>query len=255
MPTRKLVTFSTIENNELVDIELPGNVPLKELLPELSTILFDNAHNIALGDLSFFDEEGKRISLTKSLDAQKILNSERLWIQFGNQAQPLEQSPQYRVRQLPGSRRKPAAAQKLSGPGDALNEIAKDRRGSIKTGTSPELKIDQPCLLYDEGERGYIFFLGPSLVGIGRPKQGYKPDIDLSEIDIAKVSSRPHAEIEKKGAKYLLRTLKAKNGMFVNDAELSQNETRVLEDGDVLQFGFQGAKLSFRLPEPKKKKS
>lgn len=256
MPTRKLITFSTIGNSELVDVELPGDAPLKELIPDLAAVLFDNHKRLPLEEISLFDLEGRRVNLAKSLDAQKILNSERLLIQVGKETQAASPDPGEKSIMLNTGKWALPVSRKLISPDDALNELAKDRRGSINLGLPSDLELEHPCLLYEDGLRGYLFILDDSIASIGRPRQGYQPDIDIGEIDVAKVSSRPHAEIEKIGKKFVLRALKATNGMFVNDAEVPENEVRILEDRDVLQFGFQGVRLIFRLAntKPQKKK-
>lgn len=234
-----------------MDVELPGDIPLKELLPDIFKVLLQNPEAKDLKNISLRNEEGDSLDVKKSLDAQNILNSEILWIDFGDgskQAHPARKQPP--VLQANGTKKKKVTEnRKPSQSVQPINEIATDRRGQIKLREKAEFKVEHPCLLYEGDEKGYVFILGDSLASLGRPKKDYRPDIDLSEIDIAKVSSRPHAEIEKKDGKYFLRALKATNGMFVNSAEMALNETRMLEDRDVLQVGFQGVKLVFRMPK------
>lgn len=256
MSTRKIIAFSSSQNPGRVDVELPGNVPLQELLPDLMKTLFNTVGPEDLKNVSMSNEEGDLLDLKKSLDKNGILNSETISVDTGISTltiPTIRQSQGARSIRENGDRRNTSefiVENEVSRP---ITELAKDRRGHLRRVGRQEIKVEQPCLIYDADDQGFIFVLGNAVSSIGRPKGDYKPNIDLSEIDLEKVSSRPHAEIEKKGNTYILRALKTTNEMFVNGAEIASDETRALKDKDVLQFGFQGVKLVFRLPKPSQK--
>jgi hypothetical protein len=254
MATRKIIAFSSPQNSGHVDVELPGDVPLQELLPDLIKTLFDNADSKDLENASLLNEEGELLDIKKSLDKNGIQNSETISIETGGNTQTISairQTQGIRSTKRSANHKKPAVSAGEDGSVKPTSELAKDRRGQLGKARKSGIKVEHPCLLYENDDQGYLFILGSPLSSIGRPKRDYKPNIDLSEIDLHKVSSRHHAEIEKKGSKFVLRALETTNGMRVNESDMDVNETRVLQDNDVLQFGFQGVKLVFRLP-PKK---
>jgi hypothetical protein len=253
MSTRKIISFSAADGSELVDVELPGDIPLRELMPDLLKTLFQDAETREIAKFVLLNEEGEPLDLKKTLEKNEIRNSETISIETETLLPTLPSTtPKHRSHL--NNQRKQAALPDQEPSIKPVSEVAKDRRGQLHKAGKQEFKVEHPCLLFDHEDQAYIFILGNPLSSIGRPKGNYKPDIDLSEIDIDRISSRPHAEIEKKDSSYILRALKTTNEMFVNGAEMDFNETRVLEDNDVLQFGFQGVKLVFRLPKPSKNK-
>lgn len=109
-------------------------------------------------------------------------------------------------------------------------------------------QIHEPSLVSEDGK---IFVLGKKTMEIGRPSKYGSPDIDLSELDISFVSSRNHAVIIPAEGNYILKPNNTMNGTFVNSREISSGEDHVLQTGDILEFGYGGVKMTYRLPKGK----
>jgi predicted component of type VI protein secretion system len=74
-------------------------------------------------------------------------------------------------------------------------------------------------------------------------------DINIAQYYTKMISSRKHAVIESTKDGFALRPEKTTNSTFVNGVEVPAGETRILRDGDRVQFGFQGLELVFKAPE------
>ena len=95
----------------------------------------------------------------------------------------------------------------------------------------------------------HVFHLQRKVNRIGR-RDSVKgiPDIDLTAIDLDKISHREHAQIFWQNGEYTLVVLPdgAKgNGLFVNGHEIKMNERVRLANGDKLVFGQGGVELIF----------
>jgi len=96
-------------------------------------------------------------------------------------------------------------------------------------------------------ENGRTFPLG-SLVVIGRTdaKSGIFVEIDLGDfVSDPKIISRRHAQIEQQGGHYYLVDLGSVNGTKLNGQQVLKNSRCLLQDGDRLEFGRHGVKLTF----------
>ena len=235
MSNRLFVTFHEKRTNEEVDLELSGNKPLNELLPHLIKVLYwpkPDSENPSHYEIR--TEDGVVLDKNKKLIEQGVQNSDDLYIGIDENVigEP------------------PADDQSVSPADDEMTAYMapapQDRRGYFTPKRQIEYPISAPSLV---SEKGYIFVIGDSTVLIGRKAMGVEPDIDLSEIDFKNISSKKHAEIYKDKGTILLKPLNTKNGTFVNGVEVSPGSKRVLENHDVIQFGFrQGEKLIFRTP-------
>jgi len=70
-------------------------------------------------------------------------------------------------------------------------------------------------------------------------------------LDVDMRSSRQHAIIQKSGDAFELHALRTTNGTFINGQELPTGQACRLSNRDIIQFGFRGVKLIFRLPGKK----
>lgn len=77
------------------------------------------------------------------------------------------------------------------------------------------------------------------VVYIGREdrKTGHIPDVDLSEIDKGKVTSRKHAYISYSDGKYKIADQGSLNGTFINSTKLEKNIEYDLKNGDEIILG------------------
>ena len=114
-------------------------------------------------------------------------------------------------------------------------EVKTSGRGDVETRT------------FLQSESGEIFHLNTSKVVIGRKdvKRGLLVDLDLAPYDTGRVVSRRHAWIEKRGNGFFIIDLASTNGTKVNGKRLASREAHHLEDGDVIEFGRNGVKLTF----------
>jgi hypothetical protein len=96
-------------------------------------------------------------------------------------------------------------------------------------------------------ESGLVMDLDPVPAVVGRAGRDFHPDIDLSALDRRKVVSRRHARFIKSDDAYSIRPEATTNGTFVNGSEIAPGSERLLDDGDRLQFGWNGVELVFRV--------
>ena len=236
MSNRLFLTFHDARTNEEVDLELPGNQTLSELLPYLIKVLYwPNPDSNDPSHYSIKTEDGIALDMGIKLVEQGMQNSEDLWIS-------VDEAVIGRIAQ--------AESETLNADDNTayMAPAPIDRRGYFPPKQPYEISISEPSLV---SEKGFIFILGDPPVLIGRKAMAVEPTIDLSEIDFKNISSKKHAEIYIEENKYFLHALKTTNGTFVNGTEITSGSKRFLNDRDVIQFGFsQGAKLIFRLPTP-----
>jgi CRP-like cAMP-binding protein len=87
-----------------------------------------------------------------------------------------------------------------------------------------------------------------STVGRYDPVTELAPDVDLSELDTQRSTSRRHARISERGGKFYVREeIGTANGTFVGAERLQTGIERVLADGDAVRFGR--VDFQFRLVE------
>ncbi len=107
-----------------------------------------------------------------------------------------------------------------------------------------KIPVEAPSLV---SSKGTVFVLGPSPVSIGR--RGKKnPDIDLTGLDTELISSQEHAEVWIEKKTFMLVVKDTVNGTYLNGVELVPDGKYPLQEGDAIDFGYEGVKLIFRLP-------
>ncbi len=105
---------------------------------------------------------------------------------------------------------------------------------------------DASAFLRAEG--GGIFPVAGRVTLIGRtdPKSGIFVDVDLSPLlSDPKIVSRRHAQIEQEGDHFYVTDLNSVNGTKLNGERLPPKERKPLWDGDTLEVGRNGARLTF----------
>lgn len=85
-----------------------------------------------------------------------------------------------------------------------------------------------------------------TLIGRRDIKHNILPDLDLTELDTLKITSRRHACIEFDQKSYVVSDLGSSNGTWVNGDRLRPKESRVLKEGDEITFGRNGVRVVFR---------
>ncbi|MCA1581051.1 MAG: cyclic nucleotide-binding domain-containing protein [Acidobacteria bacterium] len=91
-------------------------------------------------------------------------------------------------------------------------------------------------------EGGAEFFLnreGDTLVGRADPVTGITPDVDLTNLDGQRSTSRRHAKLYQMGGVfYIMEEIGVMNGTFVNDKRLATGAPAAVNHGDILKFGL-----------------
>jgi pSer/pThr/pTyr-binding forkhead associated (FHA) protein len=237
---RRFVTLRGKYGHDEVDLEMPGDVPIGQLLPDLIKALnWPMAEGSQPLRYLIRTESGSILEESETFLTAGIENSDVLWITLAEGIDAEETS-----ESLVDGAETTSEAGPIRGfaPVASTNPSPKDRRGTLAPPRSVRFPIHEPSLI---SSQGLIFVLGKPPITIGRSSHEHQPDIDLTEIDIEIVSSRQHAEIHADGDRFVLIPKQTTNGTFVNGVELLPEEKHILEDEDVVQFGFEGVELIF----------
>lgn len=111
-----------------------------------------------------------------------------------------------------------------------------DSRGYIHflEGSSSEEINEDKVVIY---KGGVIYKEVPLIYDemiFGRNSISFEPDVDLSEIDLDKNTSRKHLMIYKCEGKYFARNLSMKNSVHVERFSVKPNESKELEDENLI---------------------
>ena len=96
-------------------------------------------------------------------------------------------------------------------------------------------------------ESGVLLPLESNNVIIGRKdlQMQIPLDLDLASRDAGHAVSRRHACIEREGGNYFLLDLQSTNGTRLNGASVVPGRKMPLHDGDAVEFGLGGVRLTF----------
>ena len=225
MTQRLFITLGSRQRKDRVLLEMPGDQPMQGMMQDLAQVVgWKEFEDVPSGALCLETEEGEKLPESQTLSDAGISSSEVLFLA----SKEPQTSPEEKKRES----------------GGANGAEAPDRRPAVSEHVLEILR--QPRLA---GLRGLMFIIGKPRNVIGRSGKGITPDIDLSEWDVQMISSRKHAVIESTKDGFVLRPEKTTNSTFVNGVEVPAGETRILRDGDRIQFGFQGLELVFKAPE------
>jgi len=220
MAQRLFITIGSRDRKDRVLMEMPGGSPVREWIDHLvRSIEWTGIGTACPGGHHLETEDGGRLAGGESLLAAGITGSDLLYLEPGGD-EPAE------------------CIDGAEGGQAALQEAAK----GISAGELTRL----PRFL---GPQGLVFLIENPPLNIGRAGKGSAPDIDLSNWDAGMVASRKHAVLETSGGLFFLRPEKTTNGTFLNGVEVPAGESRVLGDGDRIQFGFGGLELTFKNPQ------
>lgn len=238
---RRYVTLRGPHAREEIELEMPGDVEIRELMPDILKALGWPEVGSA-GSLIYrlFSESGEGLDDSQTLEGLGVQNSDVISIRPGDEPE----SPEHLGQEV--------TVEKHAEEGSARQlpqRSAGQPMGSQSPGlTAPPYEstiIDEPCLV---SSKGIVFVIGQGPAMIGRPGKGSKPAVDLTELDAGIVSSRNHAEIRLDGGEYILHVRETTNGTLVNGVDLEAGDSRVLRHGDRIQFGFKGVELTFQVP-------
>jgi hypothetical protein len=217
---KKVITLRSLELENGITLELPGEQPISKLIPEILKVLqwpetFNNkliAYTLKIDD--------KELNQALSLDQLGVENFQTIWITSPKQAQTTT-----------------TKLREIDIPINIDNSLPFWER----------ITVSEPCLV---SSRGLVFNLRKPTTLIGRNDENNSVDIDLSELEnYCFISSRKHAEIIRSDQAYILHPYRTTNGTFLNGIELNAGEIYPLTNGDIIQFGSWGVQLAFKRPE------
>lgn len=86
------------------------------------------------------------------------------------------------------------------------------------------------------------FSLPPNftVIRLGKPKDQFIPDIDVSDLPHANFVSRRHAEIHEEDGSFYLVDLGSSNGTYLNNVKLTPKQRHPLQLGDKIDLGHGG---------------
>jgi len=221
MPQRLFVTLGSRQRKDRVLLEMPGDQPMQGMLQDLAQVVgWKEFEDTPPGGLCLETEEGEKLPESQTLTEAGISSSDLLFLA----AKEAQTTPATKKAEEAG----PESAETPGGKPSVSEHVLEILR--------------QPRL---EGPHGLVFIIGKPSNVIGRSGKGITPDIDLSEWDPKMISSRKHAVIESTKDGFVLRPEKTTNSTFVNGVEVPAGDSRILKEGDRIQFGFQGLELVF----------
>ena len=235
---RRFITLRAEHSSEELDLELPADRTVADLLPEIVRALGwpgeQAGHSI---QYQLLNEAGELISEAGNLIEAGVENSDVLWIQMtGLPSVPTPPEDRSSDAVAAPKRRQavPLGLDSTAG--------APERKGSLPPPVETGVEILKPSMASREG---IVFELGEARTLVGRSGRGFQPDIDLTDLDPEYAASRRHALLEAQNEGIVITALVTTNGTFLNGAELAPGSKQVLSDGDEIQFGVEGVKLTF----------
>ena len=186
----------------------------------------------------FFGEMSVLEDLPRTASARALKACRLLQINSSTFDQMLRSNPEIAVRMM----------RKLS---RRLRRIDEEREEGSRPDkqpvpvTEPEEVTAQRLLHRDTGIEFPLSSSPESTVGRQDPVTGIDPEIDLTEVDTDRSTSRRHAKIHRRSGKFFLtEEIGTTNGTFINGARLQTGVPFELHVGDEVQFGL--VKLDFR---------
>jgi hypothetical protein len=221
MTQRLFITLGSRQRKDRVLLEMPGDQPIRDLMQDLAQVVdWKELAEIPPAALCLETEEGEQLAGSQTLADAGVSSSDLLFLT--SKAIRPSPTPQAAEQGAPDNAEPPSGKSSVS---EHVLEI-----------------LRQPRLA---GPRGLVFLLEKPRLVVGRSGKGAVPDIDLTEWDTKMIASRKHAVIEQTKDGFVLRPEKSTNGTFVNGVEVPAGSSRVLKEGDRIQFGFQGLELFF----------
>jgi hypothetical protein len=240
--SRRFLTVEAEHHPERIDLELRGDLRLQLLFPMLITTLgwrMVNEENTIPYRLIAVTEGGYEVELKGSdtLISANIPSGSTLRVMTGKAFGTKASSSQETALFI-------QSAENGFSVGIPISPSPHDRRGTIAAPKRDE-QIKEPSLI---SSSGVIFPILEKEIWVGRPHKGYRPEINLAEVDDREnpTAGRWHAQIFQEEGKYIVKPKPTLNGTFVNGTEIRPNENYVLKEGDIVRFG--DVELFFRLP-------
>ena len=192
----------------------------------------------------FFGEMAVLEDLPRTASARSLTDSKLLQINGSTFDQMLRSNPEIAVRMM----RK--LSRRLRKSGSEL-QAYQERFGGAQEApeqplpSMPKLESSQRLVHEDTGIEFFLSSGSESTVGRQDPVTGIEPDVDLTEVDTQRSTSRRHAKIQRRGSRFFLsEEIGTTNGTFVNRVRLDTGVPAEFQVGDEVQFGL--VRLAFR---------
>jgi CRP-like cAMP-binding protein len=187
----------------------------------------------------FFGEMALLEDLPRTASARALTACKCIQINGSTFDQMLRNNPEIAVRMMRKLSRRLRQTDELL---QAMHGVQDDRPLELVSTLPPvDRRKTSPQKLVHE-DTGIEFFLSAgseSTIGRHDPVTGIHPDVDLSEVDTQRSTSRRHAKIYRRGSKYFLtEEIGTTNGTFVNSTKLETGVPFEFAIGDELQFGL-----------------
>jgi hypothetical protein len=226
MTQRLFITVSILGRKDCTLLmELPDDLPIREWIGDLVRAAgWENHVGTPPEGVRLETEERQALDPGQTLNDAGITSADRLYLSMNN---PPVSPPAPGISPDAGQEGESRDADGASS-GLSLREIGRRTRLA--------------------GPGGLIFLIGEPPLTVGRAGKQSVPDIDLSEWDTGVVASRKHAVLHQDESGFALTPEQTTNGTFLNGVEIPAGESRPLQDGDCIRFGFGGLELMFRMP-------
>lgn len=205
-----------------------------------------------LGAGDFFGEMAIIDDLPRAATVRALTECRLLAIDHGTFDRMLRQFPEVAIRML---RKMSARLRELEAA-----EESREAQPAVRVLTAQRLPAVEPeapaaPAAGPAGPRLVLFETGATIplpdqhdIRVGRldTVTGQRPEIDLSDIDTYKTTSRKHAKIVRENGRFLVvEEIGTANGTFVNGNRLATGTPVEVKEGDWIQFG--GVKTILRL--------
>jgi CRP-like cAMP-binding protein len=196
----------------------------------------------------FFGEMSVLEDLPRTATARTMVGTRLLQINGSTFDQMLRSHPEIAVRMMRKLSRRlretDALLEKLAGQG--APERALEAPASSDDHAAAPRAAAQVLAHRESGLEFQLAAGGETLIGRQDPVTGIHPDVDLTEVDSHRSTSRRHARIDRRGARFFLtEEIGTTNGTFVNGRRLATGVPTELQPGDEVQFGL--VRMSFRV--------
>ena len=189
----------------------------------------------------FFGEMSILEDLPRNASARALEKTKVLRIDGATFDQMLRSNPEIAVRMM----------RKLSRRLRRTDQLLEDNFGRVSVvEPSSEAAEDLPrapqrVVHLDTGTEFHLSLGSETTVGRADPVTGIRPDVDLTEVDTERSTSRRHAKVVRRGEKFFLtEEIGTTNGTFVNGLRVETGIPSEVSPGDEVQFGL--VKMDFR---------
>ena len=186
----------------------------------------------------FFGEMSVLEDLPRTASARALTDVKLIMIDGATFDSMLRANPEIAVRIMRKLSRRLRRADELARravKGEPLTQQESESKivGAVDRSTAARLSHAESGVVLGVKEEGSV------TIGRRDPVTGIRPDVDLTDVDPERSSSRRHAKIFRDGSQYfLVEDIGATNGTFLNDSRIRTGVPVKLAVGDTVRFGL-----------------